>query len=163
MRYRMVTVLGLCCAAVVIHTSVGAQAPASPAWAYGFPEAGAPPAPRPPNAGGPPAPDTAPKSVPGTTKTMTVAQIRDFWNVGDWFPDEHPPMPNVVVHGRQPHVRGCAMCHMPNGKGRPENAPVAAQPASYIVQQLHDFKNGLRASADTRKQNTLQMIEAAQD
>ena len=72
-------------------------------------------------------------------------------------------MPTVVVHGRQPHVRGCAMCHMPNGKGRPENAPVAGQPSAYIVQQLHDFKNGLRTSADPRKANTVQMIEAAKD
>lgn len=72
-------------------------------------------------------------------------------------------MPNVVVHGRQPHVRGCAMCHMPNGKGRPENAPVAGQPHAYIVQQLMDFKHGLRASADPRKLNTAQMIEAAKD
>jgi cytochrome c553 len=72
-------------------------------------------------------------------------------------------MPDVVVHGRQPHVRGCAMCHMPNGKGRPENAPVAGLPYAYIVQQLQDFKNDLRASADTRKANTQVMIEAAKD
>ena len=52
---------------------------------------------------------------------------------------------------------------MPNGKGRPENAPVAGQPYAYIVQQLHDFKNDLRASAEPRKANTAQMIEAAKD
>jgi cytochrome c553 len=52
---------------------------------------------------------------------------------------------------------------MPNGKGRPENAPVVGQPAIYIAQQLHDFKNNLRTSADPRKPNTAQMIEAAQD
>ena len=40
------------------------------------------------------APDTAPKHVPGTRKTMTMAHIRDYWDVGDWFPDEHPPMPD---------------------------------------------------------------------
>jgi cytochrome c553 len=136
------------------------QAPAvpSPEWAYGVPNT---PVPRP--AGDRPAPDTSPKHIPGTTKEFTLQHIRDYWDVGDWFPEDHPAMPNVVVHGRQPHVRGCAMCHMPNGKGRPENAPVAGQPVSYIVQQLHDFKNGLRTSADARKQNTLQMIEAAQD
>ena len=55
------------------------------------------------------------------------------------------------------------MCHMPNGKGRPENAPIAGQPYAYVLQQLIDFKNGLRASAEPRKQNTLQMIEAAKD
>jgi cytochrome c553 len=117
----------------------------------------------PPPAPAPPAPDTSLKHIPGTTLTFTMAQIRDYWNVGDWFPDEHPPMPAVVVHGRQPHVRGCAMCHMPNGKGRPENAPLAGLNAGYFVQQLLDFKHGLRASADARKTNTTTMIEAAKD
>ena len=112
---------------------------------------------------GPRQPDTSLKHVPGSSQEFTLAHIRDYWDVGDWFPDDHPPMPNVVVHGRQPHVRGCAMCHMPNGKGRPENAPVAGQPYAYIVQQLMDFKHGLRASADPRKTNTAQMIEAATD
>src|SRR5262245_2881887 len=128
----------------------------SPEWAYGVPNT---PSQRPPVAP-PPAPDTSLKHIPGSTQEMTLQHIRDYWDVGDWFPNDHPPMPTVIVHGRQPHVRGCAMCHMPNGKGRPENAPVAGLPAIYIVQQLHDFKNGRRASADTRKQNTLQMIEA---
>ena len=132
--------------------------PDSPAWAYGVPNT---PVQRP--AGDRPAPDTSPKHVPGSDQAMTLQHIRDYWDVGDWFPNDHPPMPNVVVHGRQPHVRGCAMCHMPNGKGRPENAPVVGQPEIYIVQQLHDFKNGLRTSADPRKANTAQMIEAAQD
>ena len=108
-------------------------------------------------------PDTSLKHIPGSSQEFTLAHIRDYWDVGDWFPDDHPAMPNVVVHGRQPHVRGCAMCHMPNGKGRPENAPVAGQSYSYLVQQLTDFKQGLRASADTRKTNTVQMIEAATD
>ena len=146
------------------------QAPASPAWAYGVPPLGAdgtPPAGRGPATGAPPAaprqPDTSLKHVPGSTQEFTLAHIRDYWDVGDWFPEDHPPMPNVVVHGRQPHVRGCAMCHMPNGKGRPENAPVAGQPYAYIVQQLHDFKNDLRTSAEPRKANTAQMIEAAKD
>lgn len=53
------------------------------------------------------------------------------------------------------------MCHMPNGKGRPENAPIAGLPYAYVVQQLADFKNGLRSSADPRKTNTQQMIQAA--
>jgi cytochrome c553 len=115
-------------------------------------------------AGGPPRqPDTSVKHVPGSTQALTLAQIRNYWDVGDWFPNEHPPMPDVVVHGRQPHVRGCAMCHMPSGQGRPENAPVAGQPYAYIVQQLHDFKAGLRTSAEPRKGNTAQMIEAATD
>lgn len=140
------------------QTAEPAAPPVSPAWAYGVPNT---PVQRP--AGERPAPDTSLKHVPGSTQEMTLQHIRDYWDVGDWFPGDHPPMPNVIVHGRQPHVRGCAMCHMPNGKGRPENAPVAGQSETYIVQQLHDFKNGLRASADPRKSNTVQMIEAAKD
>jgi cytochrome c553 len=65
-------------------------------------------------------------------------------------------MSNVVVHGRQPHVRGCAMCYMPNGKGRPENAAITGQTYEYIVQQLMDFRRGLRASAEPRKTTTAQ-------
>jgi cytochrome c553 len=146
--------------------------PSSPAWAYGLPPlTPGGPAPGASDTSAPPAqpsapprqPDTSLKRVPGSPQEFTLAHIRDYWDVGDWFPDDHPPMPTVVVHGRQPHVRGCAMCHMPNGKGRPENAPVAGQPYTYIVQQLTDFKNDLRTSADPRKLNTAQMIEAAKD
>jgi len=146
-----------CCLAVALQTPEAP--PDSPAWAYGVPNT---PSARPPGSP-PPAPDTSIKHVPGSDQAMTLQHIRDYWDVGDWFPGDHPPMPAVVVHGRQPHVRGCAMCHMPNGKGRPENAPVSGQSALYIAQQLHDFKNGLRSSADPRKPNTAQMIEAAQD
>jgi cytochrome c553 len=165
---KVVGVIGLSfLAAVAVRATVGAQAPTSPAWAYGVAPDDPVPVPKPPappGAGGMQrAPDTSLKSIPGSTQQFTLAHIRDYWDVGDWFPDDHPPMPNVVVHGRQPHVRGCAMCHMPNGKGRPENAPVAGQPYAYIVQQLTDFKQGLRASSDPRKANTAQMIEAAVD
>jgi cytochrome c553 len=153
----LISVAGL--AALVTAQS---GAPESPAWAYGVP---ATPAPAAANggqrAGGPRPPDTSLKRIPDSTRSFTIAQLRDFFNVADWFPDDHPPMPDVFVHGRPPDVRGCGMCHMPNGKGRPENAPVAGLPYVYIVQQLTDFKNDLRTSADARKTNTLQMIQAA--
>lgn len=160
--HKAIITSGFCCLAITLTLAAqGPQPPAppdSPSWAYGVPNT---PVPRP--AGERPAPDTSPRHIPGTTREMTLQHIRDYWDVGDWFPEDHPPMPNVVVHGRQPHVRGCAMCHMPSGKGRPENAPVAGLPAIYIAQQLRDFKHDLRTSADPRKQNTLQMIEAAKD
>lgn len=137
-----------------------AQSPAAdtPAWAYGVPNT--PPAAG-PRGGGPRQPDASPKHIPDSTQAFTMQQLRDFFNVADWFPADHPPMPDVFVHGRQPDVRGCGMCHMPNGKGRPENAPIAGLPYSYVVQQLLDFKNDRRASGDPRKTNTAQMIQAA--
>ncbi len=159
-------------AGIVTNAQSPAAGPAggtdTPYWAYGVPPPvapaatppdGGPPAPRP---AGPRAPqDTTLKHVPDSPEAFTIAQLRDFFNVADWFPEDHPPMPDVVVHGRPPDVRGCGMCHMPNGLGRPENAPIAGLPYDYVVQQLTDFKNGLRASAEPRKTNTAQMIQAA--
>jgi cytochrome c553 len=91
-------------------------------------------------------------------------EVRDQQNVIDWFPDEHAPMPDVVAHGPArmgKAMRGCASCHLPNGKGRPENAPAAALPATYFLRQLDDFRNGLRRTADPRKPNTNTMIALA--
>jgi cytochrome c553 len=50
---------------------------------------------------------------------------------------------------------------MPNGKGRPENASVSGLPVSYFIQQMQDFKNDLRKSAEPRKANTNVMIAIA--
>jgi hypothetical protein len=39
------------------------------------------------------------KSLPGSSKQYTQAQIDDPFNPPDWFPDEHPPLPPVVASG----------------------------------------------------------------
>ena len=67
-------------------------------------------------------------------------------------------MPDVVAHGKKPDVRACALCHYPNGKGRPENAPVAGYAPAYFIQQMLDFRNGDRKSSDPKKANTNAMI-----
>jgi cytochrome c553 len=69
------------------------------------------------------------------------------------------------VHGPAslgPVAKGCASCHLPNGKGRPENAPVSGLPVAYFIRQLEDFRNGLRESFDPRKPNTPTMVLLAQ-
>ena len=58
-------------------------------------------------------------------------------------------------------ARGCGSCHLPNGKGRPENAPPAGQPVGYTIQTLRDFRDGKRVSADPRKPNTPTMTALA--
>jgi cytochrome c553 len=86
-----------------------------------------------------------------------LVDIRDGGNVSDWFPGDHPPMPRVVAHGPAAlhgNSWACALCHLPTGKGRPENAPVAGQPVAYIIRQLEDFRADARTSADPRKPNT---------
>src|SRR4029077_7178853 len=109
----------------------------------------------------PAAPDTSTKKLPGSSGEFTLAQIRDGFGPADWYPGDHPQMPEIVAHGRKPDVRACALCHYPNGKGRAENAPIAGYPPAYFIQQMAEFKNGNRKSADPRKANTNVMIAIA--
>ena len=124
---------------------IAQTAPVPPPWAY-------PMSPRrAPGAQPAPAPDqTELHTVPGSDKTLTIAQIRNAFDIADWHPEGHPAMPDIVSKGRRPEVRGCGYCHYPNGKGRPENAGIAGLPADYIVQQMADFKSGARKSAEPR-------------
>ena len=138
----------------VATQSAAAQEPLP--WAYAIPPA--------PPAGAPaaqPAPDTSMKSLPGSSLQFTRAQISDRFGPADWFPGDHPPMPDIVANGKQSDVWACGLCHYPNGKGRPENAGVTGLPASYFIQQLKDFKEGRRKSAEPRKGNTQRMADFA--
>lgn len=138
-----------------------------PLWAYGYlsppapgdrPRAQTPPpttrALRPNEA---PAEQTRPRHVVGSLAAYSEVDIRDGGDVVDWFPGDHPPMPAILSRGPAslaPASWGCAYCHLPNGRGRPENAPVAGQSAAYTLRQLEDFRDDLRTSADPRKPNT---------
>jgi cytochrome c553 len=86
--------------------------------------------------------------VPNSTKAFTRAQVTDGFNPPDWHADGHPSMPDIVGHGRKQDVRACGYCHLPNGQGRPENASLAGLPAAYIVQQVMDYKAGVRKSSE---------------
>ncbi len=143
-----------------------------PLWAYGFetPAAATDKAvpQTPPNRNLRPGEDageqTRPRHVEGSSASYSLVDVRDGQNVIDWFPSDHPPMPNVIAHGPVrlgKSTRGCGSCHLPNGKGRPENAPVAGLPTPYILRQLDDFRHGRRRSADPRKPNTNTMIDLA--
>lgn len=89
-------------------------------------------------------PDPAVQHVPGSTKGYTQAQIDDNYNAVDWFPAEHPSMPEVVEHGSSPIVWACAKCHLANGLGHPESASLAGLPAAYIARQITAYKDGSR-------------------
>ncbi len=152
-------------AGVILWASVMAQqnAPAAPVppglpdWAYTPPVPGAPP---PPSAL--PAEDTAVVKIPGTNRTFTRGELRAVKETMDWFPeDRHGTAPDVVRVGKQPAVRQCTLCHLPDGSGRPENAPVSGMHPVYFMQQMQDYRDGLRKSADPRKGNTNNMIAFA--
>lgn len=93
------------------------------------------------------------RHVPGSDVGLTQAQMRSNGMFGfpDWFPGAHPGMPDIVLKGNSTSgVQACGYCHLPNGQGRPENESLVGLPAGYIVQELSDFKNGLRKGSDPR-------------
>jgi hypothetical protein len=48
-----------------------------------------------------PAPDDGiPKRLTGSTAAFTLTQIRDLFVAPDWYPGDHPAMPEVVARGR---------------------------------------------------------------
>lgn len=132
-----------------------------PPWAYGFegpPQAGATPAPP-----GPANTDQSMHSLPGAQGQFSRQQIANRFGPADWFPNDHPQMPDVVAHGKQPNVWACGLCHYPNGKGRAENAGVSGLSTEYFVHTMLDFREGNRKSADPRKNNTNLMIQFAKN
>jgi len=144
-----------------------------PLWAYGFGsvrkvgDTAAPQAP--PNRQLRPNEDaheqTRLRKLAGSPASYSLVDVRDGSNVIDWFPRDHPtPMPDVIAHGPASmgeRKRGCGSCHLPNGQGRPENAPPGGLPVAYFMRQIQDFRTGQRHSADPRKPNTNTMIDLA--
>jgi hypothetical protein len=96
-----------------------------PDWA--FPPQGAAGAPRPVETG-------KLKRVPGSTRSYTQSQIDSFNDPPDWFPDEHPPFPQIVAHGKGSAVRkihGCRAGARPISRASFRNlraAPARARP-----------------------------------
>jgi cytochrome c553 len=151
-------------AALTLTTGIATMAHAEggpPPWAYGF----ATPVPNPPPPPAQPNPaaqldNTEQHTLPGSSNKFTRAQIANRYGPADWYPEDHPAMPDIVAHGREsadPKIYACGLCHMPNGKGRPENANVTGLTYEYIVQQLNDFRSGARVTSDPRKANTALM------
>ena len=112
-------------------TALPSPDPREPAWAFQV------------QAGQLPAEDPTPKSVPGSTRQYTPAQIDDLRNPPDWFPDEHPAPPTRVVKG-EGNAMACGACHLMNGEGHPESGTISGFTADYIVQQMTDFRRDAR-------------------
>ena len=153
-----------------------AQTPGFPLWAYGYKTTPAAPQDwstrcpgnRPRDCdrpGGMPTDSSkTPMRLAGSDRTFTVAEITSPYNPADWFPNDHPPMPDIVAHGKaNPGFRACAICHYPNGQGLMQNAPVAGLPVDYFLRQIADFASGRRKSADLNKANAFEMAAMARN
>lgn len=130
------------CASFAVFVTLHAQppSPAGPGWAF------------PAINGAVPAEGPEPKSVAGSTKSYTPAQIDDLLNPPDWFPDEHPPAPSIVQKGHAGAL-ACGACHLMSGEGHPESAGLTGFTAAYLVQQMADFKSGARK--DSARMNAI--------
>src|SRR5215467_3010924 len=123
---------------------------APPTWAY------------PVNPNFKPAPDDGrPRHVPDSTAAFTVTQAQNLFDALDWHPADHPPLPDVVAHGSKPDRMACGVCHRADGSGGPENASLAGLPAAYIVQQMEDFKSGVRTTSVPQRGPPNLMIKTA--
>ena len=176
-KYLGVLILGIAAVAVAgqgLVAQEGGNGNGAPYWAYGF--LGAP---KPgeaardcPSPGGKPVEcanprpaanlDETPHSLPGAPRQFSRKQLSEWFGPADWYPGDYPPMPAIVANGNeQTGVRACGLCHMPNGKGRSENASVSGLPVNYFIQTMEQFAKGERKSADPRKLNSKEMAAMA--
>jgi len=108
--------------------------------------------------GGTPPDDGRKRTLPGGTGAWTVTEAANDYGPVDWYPGDHPTMPEIVAHGDQRRgIRACALCHFPNGSGKPENAPVSGTSVQYFMNQMADFTKGLRHTSDKNKANAWEM------
>ena len=102
-----------------------------PSWAF------------PVQAGQLPAESPEPKTIAGSTRKYTPKEIDDLSNPPDWLPNDHPPAPSIVQKGHGDAL-ACGSCHLMSGLGHPESADLTGFTADYLVQQMADFKTGVR-------------------
>lgn len=132
---KLTCLVAIITASGVISSVQAAETP--PSWAYPMNPPGFKPAPD----------DGSLRTVPGSSATFSLTQLRDLFAAPDWHPQDHPPMPEIVARGRKPVVQACGVCHRVGGTGGPENSSLAGLPAEYIAQQMRDFKSGARKTA----------------
>src|SRR6266853_1180896 len=107
--------------ALLSGLAIGAE---NPEWAY-------PPTPKPAALD-----NVVPKQMPGSAKKYTQAQIDDGFNPPDWFPDEHPPMPKIVVGS------GAMRCAAPEGGTEPIGSRIIVLPQDAARAQSRDPHSG---------------------
>jgi cytochrome c553 len=142
MNKTLIAAAALIFGAVAGFADTARAADEPPPWAYGFDG---------------PLDQSTLYSLPGSKFSFTLAEITNRYGPADWFPEDHPTMPEVVAHGREtaaPAIWACGLCHYPNGQGRPENANLTGLSYEYFVRQLFDFRDGVRRTSDHRKGNT---------
>ena len=109
--------------------------------------------------------DETPRSLPGAPRQFSRKQASEWFGPADWYPNDHPPMADIVARATKPGHPGLHPCHHPLGKGRPENAGLAGlprllRPADRRVQERHAPQ---RRSAEANTKEMIAMAKALTD
>lgn len=84
-----------------------------------------------------------PQTLAGSPARYTQEQIDDLLNPPDWFPEQRPNPPAIVLKGLGDAL-ACGACHLLSGLGHPESADLTGLSVAYMVQQMKDFTAGSR-------------------
>src|SRR5262245_51566201 len=101
MKKLLVGATALALGAMVGSTTAALAADTQPSWAYGFTS---PPPPGTPQAAPNPAQvldSVTQHTLPGSRFSFARAQIANRYGPADWFPEDHPTMPEIVARGRE--------------------------------------------------------------
>jgi cytochrome c553 len=71
-----------------------------------------------------------------------------------------PPMPEAVATGKP---LPCMQCHLANGGSHPESAAIAGLSVSYIIEQVHAFRDGERVDVRTGRMVQVAKIISEKD
>jgi cytochrome c553 len=85
--------------------------------------------------------------IAGSPRSYTWGELSSNFLAPNWFPQDHPPAPHVVLFGRKP-AWACGACHYPNGEGDTASPALAGLPKAYILEQIRAFRDGQRRPAD---------------
>jgi cytochrome c553 len=152
MRHSLFPTLLALGAALALAACGPAKAPAGASLAWAYPKAAKGPLPEVP---------PGPQHVPGSQLSFTGEQLNKGDIQPDWFPQEHPRPPAVVVQARKDGPDACAECHMISGQGYLATPNLSGLPAGYIIQQVEEFRSGRRLSWEKDRPATHEMIEVA--
>jgi cytochrome c553 len=98
--------------------------------------------------------------IPGSTRSYTWAELDSDFVGPDWFPQDHPPAPHIVLHGRKP-AGACGACHYANGSGDIDSATLAGLPKAYLLEQIKAFGDGQRVPPDPYMVKEARNLDAA--
>jgi cytochrome c553 len=115
---------------------------AAEAWAFSEPQS---PDPSAPHAQQPDAQQVM--RIAGSPRSYTLGELSSNFLAPDWFPQDHPRAPHIVLYGRKP-AWACGACHYPNGEGDTTSPTLAGLPKAYILEQIRAFRDGQRRPPD---------------